>query len=211
MGQGSSEVVHSLKRPDFSISSRLLRLSVRARLRGITFAEVLDDLRQGGHLLLILFFSLPFAFPIPLPGLSIPFGIFIVLTTCLLILNRPPWVPKALLRSHGTPERAAKILRGAARAMRFLERLIHPRLEVLFSRAFRHFALVCVMVDGLVLALPLPPGTNFLPGISSCLLTVGILRRDGLCLLAGLIAFGATTYMCFLLYRFGAEFLTYLV
>lgn len=40
-----------------------------------------------------------------------------------------------------------------------------------------------LMCCGFFLALPLPPGTNFLPGLTTFLLSLGILEEDGYCLL----------------------------
>lgn len=45
-----------------------------------------------------------------------------------------------------------------------------------------------VIIGGAVLALPLPPGTNWPPGGMIALLSVGMLRTDALFILAGLIA-----------------------
>jgi hypothetical protein len=49
---------------------------------------------------------------------------------------------------------------------------------------------VMVVILGFLLALPLPPGTNFPPAISIILLSIGSLERDAVFVGAGIVAFG---------------------
>lgn len=46
-----------------------------------------------------------------------------------------------------------------------------------------------IFICGLLLMLPLPPGTNFTPGLTVFLLSIGILEEDGLFVLLGYFAF----------------------
>ena len=57
------------------LSEELAELRMRAGERAVTLREVLYVLGGRGYLLLVLLLALPFITPIPLPGLSTPFGL----------------------------------------------------------------------------------------------------------------------------------------
>ena len=72
--------------------------------------------------------SLPFSTPIPLPGLSTPFGFIIALIGARLSLGQKPWLPQRLLDTRLPPKLFAKVF-GAARALlKGFEYFLRPRL-----------------------------------------------------------------------------------
>ncbi|MBK9121349.1 MAG: exopolysaccharide biosynthesis protein [Phycisphaerales bacterium] len=182
-------------------SSRTLRLSEElARLvhvfaeRPVTLREVVEVLQGRGYTLLLILLALPFCTPIPLPGLSTPFGLVIALIGFRLALRQKPWLPARLSDTALPPRFFAKLLAAGQRIVRFLEWGLRPRWTILVDQGVLHHAYgAMVLVSGLLLLLPLPiPFSNFLPAIVVVLTAAALLERDGYCAVAALVAFALT-------------------
>jgi hypothetical protein len=74
-----------------------------------------------------------------------------------------------------------------ARAVPWLaraERLLRPRFGVLTRQPAQYgLGLICLLLS-IVIFLPIPLG-NMLPALAICLVALGLLGRDGLCVLLG--------------------------
>jgi hypothetical protein len=67
------------------------------------------------------------------------------------------------------------------------ERLLRPRFGVLTRQPAQYgLGLVCLLLS-IVIFLPIPLG-NMLPALAVCLIALGLLGRDGVCVLLGLLA-----------------------
>ncbi|MEO7599781.1 MAG: exopolysaccharide biosynthesis protein, partial [Opitutus sp.] len=63
----------------------------------VTLREVMAVLHGRGYVLFVMLLALPFSTPIPIPGLSTPFGLVIALIGVRLALGQKPWLPARLL------------------------------------------------------------------------------------------------------------------
>ena len=165
--------------------------------RSVTLREVIEVLRGRAYILLLILLALPFCTPIPLPGVSTPFGLVIAVIGFRLALRQEPWLPRRL-QATKVPARFFRRLLGAARGIiRALEVFLRPRWTYLLDAKLPHHgygATVCVC--GILLLLPLPiPLSNGLPALTVVLIACAILERDGYCLVAGLLTFAVT--LCF--------------
>ncbi|HWH68257.1 MAG TPA: exopolysaccharide biosynthesis protein, partial [Candidatus Sulfotelmatobacter sp.] len=72
-----------------------------------------------------------------------------------------------------------------------IEFLVKPRLQFFHQDTlFQRLAGVLITLSGVLLLLPLPiPFSNFFPALTVVLLASGALKQDGLCFLAGCLAF----------------------
>jgi hypothetical protein len=183
------------------LSEELAELRERSAERALSLREVIRVLRGRAYLLLVILLALPFLTPIPLPGLSTPFGLAIGLIAFRLVLGQRPWLPKKLQRKQVPPGFFGRLLQVAGYLIRLLERVLRPRLTVLTDTVLlaRMHALL-MLAAAMVLLLPLPiPFTNTLPGWTILLLAGGLLERDGAAILAGYLMFAATVlYFYFL-------------
>ncbi len=171
------------------LTKTFLRLGKIVKKENLKLGEVLHAVSGNGHLLIILVLALPFLLPVPLPGLSVPFGILISITALLLLFRKPIWIPEAIGKK-GLPDTFKKAgYRRIARHFRAVEQRIKPRLNYFTGQPMRIVSLVLILICGILLSLPLPPGTNFLPSLTIVLLTLGKLRSDGICILLGVTAF----------------------
>src|SRR6185436_12244974 len=79
------------------ISADLRSLLDFAKGEPISIGEIETHLKDRGYALLVLFLAAPF--PIPnIPGLSVPFGIAIMLIGIAFMLRRRPKLPAFVLR-----------------------------------------------------------------------------------------------------------------
>ena len=56
--------------------------------------RITQSMGQDTYALILLFFSLPFAFPLTIPGLSVPFGIVLFFLGLRFTLNKSFWLPR---------------------------------------------------------------------------------------------------------------------
>jgi hypothetical protein len=169
----------------------LLELRQRVAERAVTIRELLYVLKGRAYMLLVILLVLPFLLPLPLPGLSTPFGLAIILICLRLALGQRPWLPKSIQRRELPAGFIPRVLDLAARIIRWLERVLQPRWLVLTEHALiRQLHAIMMVVAATILLLPLPiPFSNGLPGWSILLLACGLLERDGRAIVLGYLVF----------------------
>jgi hypothetical protein len=177
-----------------TFSEDLHNLTVRLGDRATPLRDVLAATQGRGFSLMLFVVSLPFVTPIPLPGLSMPFGSLVLLVGTRLALDRKPWLPRWILDRQMPPRFLGTLLNAARRTVRCMELILRPRLESVHDQPIiRRLCGIMIMVSGALLLLPLPiPFTNGLPAFTVVLLTASAMERDGLCLLAGFGSFACT-------------------
>lgn len=172
------------------LSEEIAQLRKAGAQAPVTLGELVQTLRSRGYIFLILLLSLPFVTPIPLPGLSTPLGLVIVLLALRLVLGGEPWLPRSVLARQIPAGFLDKVGAATERGLRFAERFLRPRWDFLFSfpGALRVHALLLTLA-GLVLLLPLPiPFTNSFPAWVLLFGAIAWIERDGL--------FMAFAYLC---------------
>lgn len=175
------------------LSEELADLRIRAGERAVTLREVLYTLGGRGYLLLVLLLALPFITPIPLPGLSVPFGLAIALIALRLSLGQRPLLSKNLQRKELPAGFIGRVFGFAEKVLRFLEKFLRPRVTFLTDTPLLvQMHAVLMLIAALALLLPLPiPFTNSFPAWAILLLAAGLLERDGVFILAGYAVFAA--------------------
>jgi len=183
------------------LSEEMEALKTRSAEGELTLREAIVVLGVRAYTLLLILLSLPFITPIPLPGLSTPFGLAVGLIALRLMLGQKPWLPEKVLSSPIPPGFFGKVFKFAAWIIRFLEKLLKPRLTFLTDTVFlyrTHAGLMMLAAAALLLPLPIP-FTNTFPAWTIILVAAGLLERDGFFILGGYIAFAAgVLYFVFL-------------
>ena len=100
------------------LSEELADLQAMSAQRPVTLREVIATLRGRAYTLLLILLALPFCQPIPLLGLSTPFGLAIALIALRLALGQRPWLPKSLQRRELTAAFFSKLIGAAGRIIR---------------------------------------------------------------------------------------------
>ncbi|MBI2813479.1 MAG: exopolysaccharide biosynthesis protein [Opitutae bacterium] len=177
--------------PAKKLSEELIELRQRVAERAVTIRELLYVLKGRAYMLLVILLTLPFLLPLPLPGLSTPFGLAIMLICLRLALGQRPWLPKSIQRRELPPGFIPRLLDLAARIIGWLERVLRPRWLVLTEHGLiRQLHAIMMVAAAVILLLPLPiPFSNSLPGWSILLLASGLLERDGRAIVFGYLMF----------------------
>jgi hypothetical protein len=155
----------------------------------LTLGLVIDTTGERAFGVLMAFLCLPFLTPIPLPGVSIPFGLALVLLGAQLALRKHrPWLPERLKRWRLPPKLGPRLISFVARLFRPLEKIVRPRLLFMQNGAAVAGVGVALMVDGFLLSLPLPPvipGSNAIPAWMALVKIIGLTEEDGASMLLG--------------------------
>jgi len=180
-------------------------LQFAASLGGPTvpLSKIAEFIAFRGHSVFLVFFSFPFMLPIPVPGLSIIFGIIIAISGLRISIGKPPWLPQSFLNREVSTEKARSLFVGASRVLVQIEKFTKPRLTAIFQTFwFKPLDGALLILMGVLLALPLPPGTNFPPALSILCMGLGMLEKDGLFILLSyfffvlnILVFGAIAFL----------------
>jgi len=180
--------------PAGNLTEELHGLAVQFQDRPLRIGMLLELTEGRGLHLLLLLLALPFVTPLPMPGVSTPFGSVIALIGAGFALGRRIWMPRRILEWTVPPPLAGKLFRGVERAMQQMRRVLRPRLTfVVDNAACRRISGLLILVCGALMSLPIPfPLTDGFPAATVSLLAAGALARDGLFFLAGCGMFGFT-------------------
>ena len=179
----------------------------------VTLRDLLAMMGESGLLLLCAFLSLPFLFPVSIPGVSTVFGAGIVLISEAITVNRLPWLPGKVADRRLESGKLRPVLQRGVTVLRRIDRFFKPRLGTLTTGAvMNRINGLVLMGAGLLLMAPLGliPFSNTLPGIAILLLAAGISQRDGLVVLGGYVMVVLTivyfSALAFLAYSAGQSF-----
>lgn len=171
-------------------------LQKKSEQSDLKLKDIFHHIGDRGHLILILILSLPFLLPIPLPGLSTPFGILISILSFVKWIGKKPWLPKRYEAILISTDFLKNLIEKFDKIWTHLEKIIHPRFPFLFQNKYlRLLNFILVSISALLLALPLPiPFTNSTAAIVITLNTLGELEEDGLIVTLSYIAFIGTLF-----------------
>lgn len=163
---------------------------------GITLGELAHLVGQEGMMLLIALLSLVFVIPISIPGVSTIFGLAILTLSLGRLFGRDLWIPRRYQHSRISTEKLRPVLLKSLVWLARLERISKcGRLDFLASAGFLSTLNSLALILGAVLLMApfgMIPFSNTLPAVALLCLAVGILQRDGLCIIVGHIANLAT-------------------
>lgn len=193
------------KKPSF-VDSLGIILNLSKTVEEIKIRQILEILSGKGYPALLIIFSLPFCFPIQIPGFSTPFGIILGLIGLRIAFGRKPWLPDWILdksfKSHSIEKVVAKTISGVV----YMQKLLHPRLLVFTQNPiFHRLNGLLIFFLAVLLSLPLPiPFTNLISAIPILCFGLGLLEDDGVAILIGYLL----TILCFIyffiIFLFGA-------
>ena len=155
----------------------------------VTLAEIRDLVGQDGLLLLTIFLTLFFMVPIQIPGLSVVFGSAIVMIAVSRLRGRYLWLPERIAQRLLSADKVRLALSKSSIWLQRLEQVSRPhRLDRLASSGLADILNNSGLITGALLLMApiiLIPFSNTLPGLALLFLCIGLLQRDGLCILLG--------------------------
>jgi hypothetical protein len=144
-------------------------------------------LQERAFAVLVVLLGLPNCLPMP-PPIPLVCGLLLALVAVQIIFGRPmPWLPRALLNRSVARTDVERAVNRAMPAFRRLERFSRPRMTFLDTPVTLRLmgVVILLMALGLLFA---PPFVGQIPlGLAVCLVGLGLVERDGLVILGGLV------------------------
>ena len=102
VASGTSVIIPPDRAQPRKLSDELAMILREFEVETVTLCEVLALMHGRGYVLLVMLLALPFCTPIPLPGVSTPFGLIITIIGARLALGAKPWLPARLLNTRAS-------------------------------------------------------------------------------------------------------------
>ena len=151
----------------------------------ISILDLLEALRRRALGALIFIFAVPTALPMP-PGVSAIVGAPLLFLTVQLMLGMKPWLPRIISERSLPRADFQRVVTTVSPWLARAERLMRPRLTFLAHRPWIFLVGFMSVLMAIVLFLPIPLG-NMLPSVALCIMALGLLERDGVWILIGLV------------------------
>lgn len=153
----------------------------------LTVGEILFVLRDRAFALLVVLLGLPNCLPMP-PPIPLVCGLLLGLVATQITVGRiAPWFPGGVLRRSVRRVDVVRAVERAVPMLRRLERWSRPRVTLFQTSIATRFLglLLLALALGLLFA---PPVIGQIPlGIAVCLVGLGMVERDGIVVLGGLL------------------------
>lgn len=177
--------------------SQRLRSLVRALPpNGITLSELVHRVGSDGLLILTALLTLVFLIPVSIPGVSTVFGAAILLIGLSRLLRRELWIPARIEHKRIGTKKLRPLLRKALPWLQKIERVSRPnRIQWLVAEGpVAHLNNASLILGAVLLMMPfgLIPFSNTFPAIALLFFAIGLLQRDGVCVLLGHVSNVAT-------------------
>lgn len=165
-----------------NVTRLLRRLADDGGDAGLTLHEIRDRLDERAYGLLILLLSIPCLVP-GLYGVPQLVGLIVILLAGQMLAGREePWLPRWFLNLRCKGSWLKAMADFAENKLGWIDRLSRPRLRRFADGPGEKLAAVFMILATVTIIMPL---TNTIPSIALALLSVGLIQRDGLFVLAG--------------------------
>ncbi len=176
----------------------------------ISLFELSHALHTRGFGILILLFALPPCIPGMLPPIPTLFGVPLCFFCLQMAFAQPqPWLPKFLGKRQIKRTHLSFLVEKGARVLRPIEKVVRPRLRVFDSltgeRLLGLFGFLCALC--IVLPIPL---TNYIPSVGLVLISLGLLSKDGVFVVLGILAGIVGIVLTLLALKYGQQVFTWL-
>ncbi|MDA7429847.1 exopolysaccharide biosynthesis protein [Primorskyibacter aestuariivivens] len=171
---------------DMTISDRLDHLVAEAPEEGVTLDWIMQHLNERAFGLFLLILALPCCIPF-LYGIPQIVSLPLMFISAQIALGRrAPWLPVRLGAREVSKPGLVSLANRARPWLRRIEAISHPRLGVLTrAPADRLVGLALVLFSASIMV-PLP-ATNTVPGFAVVVVAMGLLERDGILTLLGIV------------------------
>ncbi len=171
-----------------TVSELLLDLRKKFKTKTVSVEKILLAFHERGFGFFLFIVALPMALPLPVPP-----GINILLATPLLLLTgqqaigrKTIWVPEKLRKKRIDIKTLQDSIDKALPVTKKIEVFIQPRLGFITQGIFSNIIGAAGFVMALAVCVPVPL-TNTVPSLGIALMAIGVVMRDGLTVLTGLV------------------------
>ena len=166
--------------------SAVLRSLAESRKERLTITEITHAFGDHAFAAVMLVFGL-ISIASLIPGATFITGAPIVLAAWQVVTGgKHFWMPKKIGDKTVAPADIGRLNARFLPKLRWAERKLAPRARFLFGPiGTRIIGIVCLVLS-VIIILPIPGG-NMLPGAAVAMLALGLISRDGLAILAGVV------------------------
>jgi len=152
----------------------------------ITIGQLIDALQDRAFGLLLLILALPCAIPF-LYGIPQVVSVPLLFVASQIVIGRhEPWLPRRVCRRSFSAAAFRNMVEKSIRSIKWLEFFSRPRLIWLTKGGFERLWGMFLVIYSISIAIPLPL-TNTVPGIAVGIVALGLIERDGLMIIGGVV------------------------
>lgn len=149
----------------------------------ISLSEIKTALHERGFAILMVFFALPVCIPAVAAIPAIPLIIFSIQ---MMRGMDSPWMPAWVGKKTISRQTLAFMVEKASPYLRKAERILTPRFLFAASAEGEKLIGLFSLVFAISILLPIPLG-NIVPAIGILLMSLGLLSKDGLVIIIGMV------------------------
>jgi hypothetical protein len=179
-------MIAALAPPPHRLSEILSALAEDEARERISVSDMLETMRARAFGALLLIFAFPNILPTP-PGVAGVLGLPLIFLSAQMMLGLNPWLPQFIAKRSLARSTFQGLVVRITPWLQRAERLMRARLSTLAEPAAqRALGALCLLVS-VALALPVP-FANMAPSIALCVIGLGVLERDGVWIILGVLA-----------------------
>ena len=154
----------------------------------ISLADIKTSLHKRGFGLLMVICAIPVSLPIPIPpGLtSIPAIPLLILSLQMVMGLDSPWLPKWVSKRTIKRTTLASLIEAASPHLKKIEKFLKPRLSFASSRHGEKIIGIFATIFSISVMLPVP-FTNMIPALGILIMSLGLLSKDGITIIIGMV------------------------
>ncbi len=158
-----------------------------SRKEKVHLSTIIEVFHERGFGVLLFLLALPAALPIPALGINMIIALPILLLTVQQAMGRHTvWMPENIQKRTLKPKQITGFIKKARPIINFLEIFFKPRLAFITRGIFSIMIGLFGTVFALSITLPIPL-TNTVPAMAVALMSIGVITRDGLAVIGGII------------------------
>ncbi|WP_187430997.1 hypothetical protein ROLI_022250 [Roseobacter fucihabitans] len=171
---------------EIAISDRLDQLAQNAQSETVSLDWILGQLHERAFGLFLLVLALPCCIPL-LYGIPQIVALPLMFVSAQILMGRQtPWLPARLAARSVSVQGLQNLAQRAGPWLRRIEAFSRPRQAQLTRAPLDRIVGLALVLFSASILVPLP-GTNTVPGFAVVLVSMGLLQRDGILVLFGMM------------------------
>ena len=161
---------------------------VENKNEAMTVGEIKNALHERGFGILMAIAAFPICIPLPVPpGYTTIFSIPLFIFSIQMVLGmQAPWLPAWVEKKYVKRSSLEKLIAKANPWLKKIEERMQPRMTYISVHTWERIIGIFSFVFAVAVALPIPL-VNFPPGLGILVMSLGLLNKDGVTILIGMI------------------------
>lgn len=172
----------------------------------ININDLVDAMQSVGYGLVMMIFSFALVVPLPPPLPSLVAIPLLIFSTQLMLGYDSAKLPKMFAKISVKRSIVLVLVQKSAPYIGKIEKILRPRLLFITSRFFERIVGFFILLFSLFVMMPIP-FSNFIPGLGILIISFGLLGKDGLVIICGLIVGIIGVIISIAVIFFGVEFI----